>query len=195
VTVESVAGLDIEQTQIAEVKILKPRRFGDARGWFCEIWNERRLSEAGIEARFVQDNMAYSEQAGTIRGLHFQKLPHAQAKLVGVARGAVLDVAVDVRVGSPTFGRHASATLTAEGGEQLWVPIGFAHGYCTLTSDTLVYYKVTDYYHPASEGGVHYDDPTLGVSWPVQDAIVAEKDQRLPSLVDMPPAFTYGDHT
>lgn len=187
--------LIVEQTKIAEVKILKPRRFGDARGWFSEIWNERRLSEAGITVRFVQDNMVYSEKAGTIRGLHFQKLPHAQAKLVGVARGAVLDVAVDVRAGSSTFGKHVSVMLTADGGEQLWIPIGFAHGYCTLTFDTVVYYKVTEYYNPASEGGVRYDDPALAISWPVKDAIVADKDQHLPSLADMAAGFEYSDRT
>ena len=185
--------MEINSTAFPEVKVLKPRRFGDARGWFSETWNERRLSEAGIAAAFVQDNMALSRNAGTIRGLHFQRPPAAQAKLVGVCRGAILDVAVDIRSGSPTFGRHVAVTLSEEGGEQIWLPIGFAHGYCTLVPDTVIYYKVTNFYDPASESGIYFDDPALGIAWPLKaaEAVVAEKDLLLPSLAKMPMAFTY----
>jgi dTDP-4-dehydrorhamnose 3,5-epimerase len=185
--------MEITSTAIPEVKVLKPRRFSDARGWFSETWNERRLAEAGIAAAFVQDNMAYSKNAGTIRGLHFQRPPAAQAKLVAVCRGAILDVAVDIRAGSPTFRRHVAVRLSDEGGEQIWLPIGFAHGYCTLVPDTLITYKVTNFYDPVLESGLYLDDPALGIAWPVKvgDAIVAEKDLLLPALAKMPPAFTY----
>jgi dTDP-4-dehydrorhamnose 3,5-epimerase len=188
--------MQIESTALAEVKILRPARFNDARGWFAETWSERKLADAGIVARFVQDNAAFSHSAGTIRGLHFQKSPAAQGKLVGVSRGAVLDVAVDIRRGSPTFGVHVAVTLTAERGEQLWIPAGFAHGYCSLVADTLVSYKATAFYEPSAEGGVYFGDPAIGIRWPVPpaDAILADKDRALPMLADLPPVFRYGEN-
>ena len=145
-------------------------------------------------AAFVQDNEAFSAQVGTLRGLHFQRPPVAQGKLVRVPRGAILDVAVDVRVGSPSFGHHVAVRLDAEGGAQLWVPEGFAHGYCTLEPDTTVAYKVTDFYSPAHDGGVLWDDPALGIDWPLPagGAVLSDKDTRLPRLADLPPTFGYG---
>jgi dTDP-4-dehydrorhamnose 3,5-epimerase len=180
-------------TELEEVRVLKPRRFTDTRGWFCETWNERRLRQAGIDATFVQDNVVFSPTKGTLRGLHFQRPPAAQAKLVFVIQGAILDVVVDVRAGSPTFGKHVATTITADGGEQIWVPAGFAHGYCTMASNSLVFYKVTSFYDPTTEGGVRFDDPNLDIRWPVEPdaALVSEKDRALPLLADMPIAFRY----
>jgi dTDP-4-dehydrorhamnose 3,5-epimerase len=179
----------------SDVKVIKPRKFGDARGFFSETYNERALRDAGIDARFVQDNHAFSKDRGVIRGLHYQLAPKAQDKLIRVVRGAILDVVVDVRVGSPTFGRQASIELSAENWLQLWVPVGFAHGYCTLTTDSEVIYKVTDYYAPDHEGGVLWSDPALGIPWPVPgaEAILSDKDRKLPLLADMKPAFQMAD--
>ena len=146
------------------------------------------MAEAGVEADFVQDNQAFSARRGTVRGLHFQTAPHPQAKLVRVLRGAIFDVAVDIRPGSPTFGRWAGAELTAEGGEQLFVPRGFAHGYCTLTDDTELFYKVDGLYAPQTEGGVLWNDPDLGIDWPITgEAVLSDRDRTLPRLKDLPP--------
>ena len=171
-----------------------PRRFSDDRGWFCETYNARRLAgEAGIAAVFVQDNQSYSARRGTVRGLHFQVPPHGQGKLVRVLRGRIWDVAVDIRRGSPTFGQFVAAELTAERGEQLWVPVGFAHGFCTLEDDCDVAYKVTDYYAPACEGGIAFDDPEIGIAWPVgRDAVsLSDKDARYPRLAAFESPFAY----
>ncbi len=179
---------------IPDVVLLRPKRHGDARGYFVESFNARTFArEVGIEVAFVQDNEALSAQPGTLRGLHFQKDPHAQGKLVRVLRGAILDVAVDIRVGSPSFGRHVSARLDAAEGAQLWVPAGFAHGYCTLEPDTMVAYKVTDFYSPADDGGILWNDPALGIAWPLPPggAVLSDKDTRLPLLKDLPPVFRY----
>ena len=175
---------------LPEVLLITPKRHGDARGWFAETWSRRTLGEAGVTFDFVQDNQAYSARKGTVRGLHFQTAPHAQAKLIRALRGAIYDVAVDVRPGSATFGQWVGAELTAEGGEQLLVPRGFAHGYCTLTDDCELFYKVDGLYAPDCEGGILWNDPDLAIDWPVDpaEAITSDKDKVLPRLKDMPEA-------
>jgi dTDP-4-dehydrorhamnose 3,5-epimerase len=171
---------------LAEVLLITPKRHGDARGWFAETWSRRALAEAGVDADFVQDNQAFNARAGTLRGLHFQTAPHAQGKLVRVLRGAIYDVAADVRPGSATFGRWVAAELTAAGGEQLFVPRGFAHGYCTLEDDTELFYKVDGQYAPQLEGGVAWNDPDLAIAWPLSgEPVLSEKDGRLPRLRDL----------
>jgi dTDP-4-dehydrorhamnose 3,5-epimerase len=174
---------------LPEVLLITPRRHGDARGWFSETWSRRSLAAAGLDIDFVQDNQAFNARSGTVRGLHFQMAPHPQAKLVRVLAGAILDVAVDVRAGSPTRGRWVSARLTAEGGEQLFVPRGFAHGYCTLCDDVMLAYKVDGDYAPQTEGGVIWNDPDLAIDWPVPPdrAVLSDKDLVLPRLADLPP--------
>ena len=171
---------------IPEVLLITPKRHGDARGWFAETWSRKTLAEAGIDADFVQDNQAFNAKKGTVRGLHFQSAPHPQAKLVRVLRGAILDVAVDVRAGSPTFGQWVAAELTAEHGEQLFVPRGFAHGYSTLTDDCELAYKVDGLYAPQTEGGVIWNDPDLAIDWRVDgEAVLSDKDKVLPRLRDL----------
>lgn len=174
---------------IPEVLLITPKRHGDARGWFSETWSRKTFSELGVAADFVQDNQAFSSRKGTIRGLHFQQAPHAQAKLVRALKGAIYDVAVDVRQGSPTYGRWVAAELTAQGGEQLFVPRGFAHAYCTLTDDCEIFYKVDGLYAPQTEGGLIWNDPDLGIAWPLDgEPALSDKDKVLPRLKDMPPA-------
>jgi dTDP-4-dehydrorhamnose 3,5-epimerase len=173
---------------LAEVLLITPQRHGDARGWFAETWSTRLMAEAGLQPPFVQDNQAFNARAGTVRGLHFQKAPHAQGKLVRVLKGAIDVVAVDVRPGSPTYGRWVAAELTAENGEQLFVPRGFAHGYCTLQEDTELFYKVDGQYAPELEGGVAWDDPDLAIPWPLAgEPVLSDKDRKLPRLRDLPP--------
>ena len=173
---------------LPEVLLITPRRHGDARGWFSETWSRRSLAAAGLDIDFVQDNQAFSACSGTVRGLHFQTAPRPQAKLVRVLAGAILDIAVDLRPGSPTRGRWVSARLTAEGGEQLFVPRGFAHGYCTLCDDVMLAYKVDGDYAPQTEGGVIWNDPDLAIDWPVppDQAVLSAKDLVLPRLADLP---------
>jgi dTDP-4-dehydrorhamnose 3,5-epimerase len=185
--------IEIVDTRLPEVKIVVPRRIGDHRGFFSEVWNAQGLAAAGISAVFVQDNHIRNPGAGTMRGLHYQLPPRAQGKLVRVSRGAVFDVAVDIRRGSPRFGQHVGEVLSADNWRQLWVPPGFAHGYCTLEDDTEVQYKVTDYYDPASERGIAWDDPALGIAWPVKatQVILSERDRRLPHLGDQPDLAAY----
>jgi dTDP-4-dehydrorhamnose 3,5-epimerase len=179
----------ITPLSIPEVLLITPRRHGDARGWFSETWSRLTLAGLGIEHDFVQDNQAFNARAGVVRGLHFQQAPHAQAKLVRVLSGAIYDVAVDIRQGSATYGQWVAATLTAEGGEQLLVPRGFAHGYCTLTDDSMIAYKVDGLYAPQTEGGVIWNDPDLGIDWPIEgEAMLSDKDKVLPRLRDMPAA-------
>jgi dTDP-4-dehydrorhamnose 3,5-epimerase len=178
--------MQVTDTAIADVKILVPRRFGDERGYFCETWNRRALSDLGFDLDFVQDNHSLSTQAGVVRGLHFQTPPFAQDKLVRVSRGSVIDVAVDVRRSSPTFGRHVAVELSADNGRQLLIPIGFAHGFVTLEPDTEVQYKVTSYYAPDHDAGVIFSDQQLAIDWGIDpaDAIVSAKDAALPALRD-----------
>jgi dTDP-4-dehydrorhamnose 3,5-epimerase len=185
--------MELAATAIPEVKIITPARHGDRRGFFCEVYNKRALAEAGIEIDFVQDNHAYSAAAGTLRGLHFQAPPAAQTKLVRVARGAIFDVAVDCRVGSPTFGRHVAVELSATAGNQLLCPRGFAHGTLTLERDTEVLYKVDAYYAPGLDKGVRWDDPDLAIPWPLPPAgpVLSDKDRGLPWFRDLAAAFTY----
>lgn len=173
--------------------LITPRRFGDHRGFFLETYSSRDFAALGLADVFVQDNHSLSAQAGTIRGMHFQLPPHAQAKLVRVLRGAILDIAVDIRHGSPTFGRHVAAELTAANAQQLYVPAGFAHGFCTLEPDTEVAYKVTELYAPDCDRGIAWDDPDLALPWPfaAEAAQLSDKDRRAPRLRDLPPAFAY----
>ncbi|WP_156963638.1 dTDP-4-dehydrorhamnose 3,5-epimerase [Muricoccus aerilatus] len=171
--------------------LLGLRRIGDLRGYFMETYSERDFRAVGVDARFVQDNQSLSARVGTLRGLHFQTPPHAQAKLVRVVRGAVLDVAVDIRRDSPGFGRHVACHLTADGAEQLYIPAGFAHGFVTLAPDTEVAYKVSDLYAPECDRGIAWDDPDLGLPWPELPGgpILSAKDRNHPRLRDLPPLF------
>lgn len=184
--------MDVIETLIPAVKLIRPRRHADARGVFAETYSARVLRSAGITTTFVQDNHSISLQKGTVRGLHFQIPPHTQAKLVRVVRGAILDVAVDLRHGSPTFGRHVAAVLTAEEWSTLFVPEGFAHGFCTLEPEAEVVYKASAHYAPAHDRGVRWNDPALGIDWPVAEAaaILSEKDRGLPPLAALPPWFS-----
>jgi len=170
----------VETTAIADVKLLTPQRFPDGRGFFSETWNARRFAEAGIPGPFVQDNHALSAERGVVRGLHLQIAPSAQGKLVRVVRGSIWDVAVDIRPGSATYGRHVGAVLSAENWQQLWLPAGLLHGYCTLEPDTEVIYKVTEFYSPADDLGIAWDDPDLAIDWPVaKDKVtLSDKDAR-----------------
>lgn len=174
--------------------LLTPQKHDDQRGHFVETYNRRSFAEAGIDCTFVQDNQSLSTQRGTIRGLHFQSAPHTQAKLVRVLQGAVYDVAVDLRRGSPTYGRWCATTLSAEEGQQIFVPAGFAHAFCTLAPDTVVAYKVDGYYARDCEGGLRWDDPDLAIDWPVAaaDVHVSDKDASLPYLRDFTSPFAFG---
>ena len=185
--------IDVVSTEIPEVKLITPRRFGDSRGWFSETWTKPKMEAAGLSYDFMQDNHSYSAQEGTLRGLHYQAPPFAQAKLVRVARGAVLDVAVDIRVGSPTYLKWVAEELSAEKGAQLLVPRGFLHGFLTLTPDAEVLYKVDNPYNGEADGSVRFDDPTLGVDWGIDPsaAILSDKDAAAPAFADFDNPFTY----
>jgi len=175
------------------MKLIEPKRFGDDRGWFAESYNERRFRDLGVDTRFVQDNHVYSRPPGVLRGLHFQRPPHVQAKLIRCVRGRIWDVAVDVRKGSPTYGAWTAAELSAENGIQAFVPVGYAHGYVTLEPDTEVEYKVSDFYAPESEGGLAWDDPGLALPWPLNglEPILSPKDKVLPTLSTFLSPFVY----
>jgi dTDP-4-dehydrorhamnose 3,5-epimerase len=177
-------------------RIIIPKRITDERGWFSETFHESRLREAGIPCRFVQDNLSCSTRAGTLRGFHFQIPPAAQAKLVSVVRGRILDVAVDVRRDAPTFGRHIAAELSADCGHQVYVPVGFAHAFMTLEDETIVSYKVSNFYWPAHDRGIRWNDPQIAFPWPVpsSEIIVSAKDDRLPFLKDFASPFSYDGH-
>ncbi len=183
--------MKVEALAIPEVKLITPPRYQDPRGFFSETWNLGRFAGAGIPGPFIQDNHAVSTVAGVLRGLHCQIGPNAQGKLVRCVRGAIYDVAVDARHGSPTFGQYVAMTISAENWTQIWVPPGFLHGYCTLTEVTEVIYKVTGAYDKAAERGVIWNDPDIGIDWPVpaDSVILSEKDKVLPKLRDLPPLF------
>ena len=183
--------LEVRPLPLDGVLEVRPDRFEDERGFFSETWSLGRWIEAGIDADFVQDNHSFSRARGVLRGLHFQAPPMAQAKLVRVTRGSVFDVAVDIRQGSPTFGQWASAILSAERWNQLFVPKGFAHGFVTLEPDTEVQYKVTALYSPAHDRAIRFDDPAIGIDWPVAagDLILSDKDRAAPLLADVDTGF------
>ena len=191
-----MTSLDIVAAEgMPAVRVILPRRHRDARGFFSEVWREDAVKDAGIDVRFVQENHALSHAVGTVRGLHFQIGDAAQAKLIRCPRGSVLDVAVDIRRGSPTFGCHVAVVLSAENWKQLYVPVGFAHGYCTLEPEAEVLYKVSAYYCPASERGLAWDDPDLAVAWPVgaAKAVLAAKDRSYPRLAELPDFFPFAN--
>lgn len=183
----------IERLEIPDVWLFTPKKHGDARGFFSETFRADTFAAQGMSAPLIQDNHVRSTQKGVLRGLHFQTAPHAQGKLVRCTRGSILDVAVDIRRGSPTYGRHVAVGLSADNWSQLWVPPGFAHGYLTLEEDCEVIYKVTDYYAPECDLGIAWDDPALGIDWQISAAevILSDKDRKQPTLADAPPAFEY----
>jgi len=185
----------VELLDIKDVALLRPKKFFDTRGYFLEIYSTRDYAAAGVECVFVQENQSLSIKSGTIRGLHFQRPPAAQAKLVRVIRGSIFDVAVDLRIGSRTFGRWCATKLTAETAEQLFIPRGFAHGFCTLEPDTEVAYKVDSLYSPVCDGGLRCDDPILNIAWPVSPAaaIISEKDRLLPLFKDFESPFKFSN--
>ncbi|MBI1367275.1 MAG: dTDP-4-dehydrorhamnose 3,5-epimerase [Planctomycetes bacterium] len=183
--------MNIESLALPEVKLLTPRKFGDSRGFFSETWNRKTLREAGIDLDFVQDNHSLSASKGVVRGLHFQIPPHAQDKLVRCTKGAILDVAVDIRRSSPNFGKHVSAVISAANWTQILIPRGFAHGFVTLEPDTEVLYKVTDLYAPECDRGLRWNDPALGIDWPISAdaALLSDKDKKLPLFKDAADLF------
>ena len=181
----------VEALNIPAVKILAPGKHGDDRGFFSETYNKKALAAASVRLEFVQDNHSFSAAKGTVRGLHFQTPPYAQDKLVRVTRGAIFDVAVDLRQSSPTYGRHVSATLSAAAWNQILVPIGFAHGLMTLEPNTEVIYKVSDYFAPEHDHGLLWNDPALGIEWPLaeHEAILSDKDRAQPRFADFATPF------
>lgn len=183
----------IKSLTIPEVKIIHPKKHGDERGFFSETYNQRNLAKADIDITFVQDNHAFSAEKGTVRGLHFQSPPFAQHKLIRVVSGAILDVAVDLRVGSPSYGQYVSAVISAKAWNQILVPVGFAHGLVTLEPNTEVLYKVSGFYSQEHDKGLLWNDPALGIDWPVSEAeaLLSEKDMRQPLLADLPAYFHY----
>ena len=188
-----MATLSATPLAISEVLLLRPRKLCDPRGYLMETFSRKDFERLGIGAEFVQDNQSLSVRRGTVRGLHFQRPPHPQAKLVRVLKGAIFDVAIDLRRGSPTFGRWCGATLTAAESEQIFVPRGFAHAFCTLEPDTQVAYKVDDYYAPECDAGVIWNDPDIGIDWPItaDEAVLSEKDAKLPRLAALDSPFVY----
>jgi dTDP-4-dehydrorhamnose 3,5-epimerase len=184
--------MKIEETGLSGLKVLTPLRFGDTRGFFSESWNKRLLAQHGIEFDFVQDNHSLSAAVNTVRGLHFQAPPHAQTKLVRCGKGRLFDVAVDIRAGSPTFGKWFGIELSFENGKQLLVPAGFLHGFSTRAPETEIIYKCTDYYDAAADGAVRFDDPAIGVDWGLSGpAILSDKDRAAPLLRDFATPFIY----
>jgi dTDP-4-dehydrorhamnose 3,5-epimerase len=185
--------MDFEKTWLADVIVITPERHEDARGYFTEVFRQDKFREHVGEFDFVQDNQSQSVHIGTIRGLHFQRPPKAQGKLVRCIAGVILDVAVDIRRGSPTYGEHVAIELTAENDKQLWIPPGFAHGFCALTSNAVINYKVTEYYSAEHDSGLLWNDDDLAIDWKINPdaAILSEKDQRQPSFAELVNAFTY----
>ena len=188
--------MQIKFTKLPGVLIFEPRKHGDHRGFFSEVYNSEQLSKHGIEIDFLQDNQSLSEKSGTLRGLHYQAPPFAQDKLVRVLRGSILDVAVDIRHGSPTFGTHITEIISAEKWNQIFVPKGFAHGFITLEDSTEVIYKVSNYYAPDFDFGIKWNDPEINIDWGVNnaDVIISEKDQNQPYLNEIDTPFVYGEN-
>ena len=177
-------------------KLIKVRRYKDSRGFFAETYSRRQYAELGIDIEFVQDNCSLSREVGTLRGLHFQAPPHAQAKLVRCGRGAIFDVALDIRRGSPTYGEWKGYELTAENGEQLYVPVGFAHGFVTLEPHSEIVYKCSDYYAPETEGAILWNDTDIGINWPTKaDPILSDKDAVAPLLSELESPFIFGENS
>jgi dTDP-4-dehydrorhamnose 3,5-epimerase len=187
----AVASVQVVATEIADVKLIVPKIHRDHRGFFSETYNKAGLAALGANLEFVQDNHSLSVERGVIRGLHFQIPPFAQDKLVRVIRGSVFDVAVDIRRGSTTYGKHVARVISAADWNQFLVPIGFAHGFCTLEANTEVIYKVTNYYSPEHDRGVLWNDPDLGIAWPIaeSEAILSDKDKKQPRFGDLPSYF------
>ena len=184
--------MKVFDTGLSGVLLLEPARFADARGFFSESWNSRTLAQHGIEIDFVQDNHSFSLEMGTVRGLHFQSPPHAQAKLVRCGRGCLFDVAVDIRRGSPTYGKWVGFDLSFDNGRQLLIPSGFLHGFVTRAPDTEIIYKCTDYYAPDCDGAVRFDDPDLAIDWGLAgEAILSDKDRAAPLMADFQSPFLY----
>lgn len=186
--------MQITDTALPGVRLIHPVRHGDARGYFSEVYREDVLRAAGIEVGFVQDNQSMSAASGVLRGLHFQSPPMAQAKLVRVISGSILDVAVDIRRGSPQYGEHVAVVLSAAEGNQLLVPEGFAHGFCTLEPNSTVIYKVSSHYSPENDRGLLWNDPALGIDWRLggHEPVLSDKDRKNPTLAELPPYFSYG---
>ncbi len=175
--------MNVEPTQLADVKLIRPRRFGDRRGWFAETWNAQRMIDAGLHFDWVQDNHSYSARKGTLRGLHYQAPPRSQDKLVRCSHGAMWDVAVDFRLGSPTYLRHVARELSAENGLQILIPKGFLHGFLTLTDDCEVQYRCSDVYSLECDGSIRWDDPAVGIAWPLTgEPTLSEKDASAPTV-------------
>jgi dTDP-4-dehydrorhamnose 3,5-epimerase len=187
----AVQRAEILATEIPEVKMIIPRIHRDHRGFFSETYNRADLAALGVDLEFIQDNHSLSVERGVVRGLHFQIPPFAQDKLVRVIRGSVFDVAADIRRGSPTYGKHVARVISAADWKQFLVPVGFAHGFCTLEANTEVIYKVTNYYSPEHDRGVLWNDPDLGIAWPITEAeaILSEKDRELPRFCELPAYF------
>jgi dTDP-4-dehydrorhamnose 3,5-epimerase len=183
--------MDVEPLAISDVMLIRTKHFEDARGFFTEIYNRKTFAAAGLDLDFVQDNLSCSVQSGTIRGLHYQSAPFAQDKLVRVIKGRIFDVAVDIRRNSSTFGKSVSVELAADNRTQLLVPIGFAHGFCTLEPDTVVSYKVTDFYSASHDRGIRWSDPELAIEWPLEsrDPHLSDKDLRQPMLKEIAELF------
>ena len=186
--------MNVIETTLAGVLILEPKVFGDARGWFMESWSKKKMEDAGIFVDFVQDNHSFSAEKGTLRGLHYQLNPMAQAKLLRVSRGTIFDVAVDIRRGSPTYAKWVGIELSAENHRQLFISRGFAHGFITLTDDVEVLYKADNLYAPEYDGNIRWDDPEIGIKWPIDPVVLSDKDAAAPLLVARTELnFTYSE--
>lgn len=185
--------MEVQKTTIPDVLVLMPKKFGDHRGFFSEVYSREALRAAGVDLEFVQDNHSMSAAKGVLRGLHFQRPPFAQDKLVRVVRGSILDVVVDIRKGSPTYGKHVSVVISAENWKQVFVPVGFAHGFVTLEPGTEVIYKVSARYAPECDAGVLWSDPDLAINWGIDEAsaTLSDKDRKLPRFADFESPFTY----
>ena len=185
--------MNVFDSEIPGIRIFTPKKFDDGRGFFSETYNKKRFASFGITKEFVQDNQSLSIEPWTLRGLHFQIPPYAQDKILRVLRGKIFDVVVDIRLGSPTYGKHASFVLSAEEWNQIWIPIGFAHGICTMEPNTEVLYKMTNYYSPEHDRGILWNDPSLDIHWPADEkkVLLSDKDKKLPRLSELKSCFHY----